>query len=550
MTNKIWQDIARTKKQTLYDSIPQKWQHSSLKEDMLEAGFSNAHDYLDTILPVHEVEVTQMSVAMLQTKIASRELSALEVTEAFCHRAALAQQILNFCSEIFLEEAMERARFLDTYLEKNGKTIGPLHGIPVSLKDQVDLPGKDSAIGYVYLTNKPKTKMSLLAEILKDQGAVFYVKTTVPMAMMAPETVSNINGYTYNSLNIELSAGGSSGGEGSILGAGASCIGFGTDIGGSIRIPSCFQGLYALKPSTGRIPYMDVTNSVSGQECVPSVIGPMARNLEDIERITKMVVDSEPWKYDPKVLAVPWKDMSHLKTSKLVFGIWKFDKSVLPHPPIIRALDEVATLLRLNGHDVIEIDIPMSGKILDTVKKVYSADAGTEIQSECDKSGEPVVSVVKSCVSDDIYESSIDVNTWWDLCNEVYAIKQEFLSFWNATSEQTVSGRPIDCIVCPIWPSTSCLPYSPVVLNYTAPFNVTDCASVVLPVSKVDSKIDLLDVNYVPANSLDEEIQKSYNAKLFHNMPVCVQVVTKKLEEEKALAIADTIKLLLEKLSK
>lgn len=545
MTRSSWEDVAQAKRQSLIDAIPERWRQPSIKNSMEKAGFANVHDYLDTILPKEVIAITKMNLGTLQKKLAAQELTAFEVTEAFCHRAALTHQLVNCCSEIFLEEALERAKTLDEQFQKTGKLAGKLHGIPISLKDQVDLPGKDSAIGFVALAGKPKTEMSLLAKILQDEGAVFYVKTAVPMAMMAPETISNVNGYTFNSVNLKLSAGGSSGGEGSILGAGAACCGFGTDIGGSIRIPSCFHGLYALKPSTGRIPYMNVTNSVSGQECVPSVIGPMARSLKDVELLSELIVGAESWNVDPKVLPIPWKDMSDLKERSLVLGVWKFDGQIMPHPPIQRALKEVVELLKLNGHEVIEIEFPFQERLVDTISRIFCADARNEIDTLCKISGEPVVPIVKRCTTYPDYKQPIGVNAWWDLCNEAYDIKQEFLAFWKGTSKLTKSGKLIDSIICPVWPTTSSLPDPQVTLNYTVPFNLCDCASVVMPVSTVDSKIDVFDEKYQPVTEEDAIIYKSYNPELFDKMPVCIQVVTKKTEEEKALAIASTIEALL-----
>ncbi|MCG8711143.1 hypothetical protein JHU04_004539, partial [Brenneria sp. 4F2] len=116
--------------------------------------------------------------------------------------------------EIFFDQALKRASDLDEYFKQTGEIVGPLHGIPISLKDQLNLPGIDTTIGYVSYAGNPSKSKSLLAQVLEEKGAVFYVKTTVPMAMMAPETESNLHGYTYNAINHEFSSGGSSGGEG------------------------------------------------------------------------------------------------------------------------------------------------------------------------------------------------------------------------------------------------------------------------------------------------------------------------------------------------
>lgn len=536
-----WEEKAQQKRSQVLHCIPSQWIDPKLKLKMAEAGFTSTKKYLDTIIDEKENAITKLLVGELREVISLGKLTATEVTRAFCHRAALAHQIVSCCSEIFFDEALARARELDEYFTSTGKTKGPLHGIPISLKDQVDLEGKDSSIGFVSMLGKPKSTTSLLAKELFDNGAVFYVKTTVPMAMMAPETVSNIFGYTYNSLNINLSSGGSSGGEGSLIGANGSPLGFGTDIGGSIRIPSSHQGLYALKPSTGRISYLNVTNSVSGQEAFPSVIGPMATSLEDIELITKLIVEAQLWKQDPKVMPVPWKDVSELKKKKLTFGVWRYDNKIKPHPYIQRALTKATDALKLQGHEVLEIQIPNHDSILETALKVYGADDGYELATECAVSGEPVVPIVAKCVSSLFTQKPISVNQWWDLCNEVYSEKQLFLSFWEQTAQKSVSGHPIDGIIAPVWPSASVLPLSTPTLNYTAPFNLCDCALVVLPVTTVDKAVDKADPAYVATDAVDKQVQDSYDPELYDGMPVCIQVVTKKLEEEKALALASVV---------
>lgn len=104
-------------------------------------------------------------------------------------------------------------------------------------------------------TGKERVFESEMVQELRDLGAVLYCKTSVPHTLMTGETVNNIIGYTWNPKNRNLSCGGSSGGEGALIGLRGSPAGFGTDIGGSIRIPAAFNGLYGLRPSAGRLPY-------------------------------------------------------------------------------------------------------------------------------------------------------------------------------------------------------------------------------------------------------------------------------------------------------
>jgi hypothetical protein len=114
-------------------------------------------------------------------------------------------------------------------------------------------------------TGKEKVFESEMVSELRNLGAVLYCKTSVPHTLMAGETVNNIIGYTWNPKNRHLTSGGSSGGEGALIGLKGSPIGFGTDIGGSIRIPAGFNGLYGLRPSSGRMPYEGMANSMVRQ---------------------------------------------------------------------------------------------------------------------------------------------------------------------------------------------------------------------------------------------------------------------------------------------
>jgi amidase len=129
--------------------------------------------------------------------------------------------------------------------------IGPLHGLPISLKDCMITPPHPSSIGmacHANVATNPEDE-TVLVGILAKLGAVFFVKTTTPTAMMMMETISNVWGETNNAYHSGTSSGGSSGGEGALLAMKGSPLGVGTDIGGSIRIPSAFNYLFGFKPT-------------------------------------------------------------------------------------------------------------------------------------------------------------------------------------------------------------------------------------------------------------------------------------------------------------
>lgn len=533
----LWETIAKRKRKAILDGIPKEWRDPLLLEKMQKTGEVNTNLFLDSVVPNNEKAITHLLLVDLQRKIAKGQLSAMEVTRAYCHRAALAHQIVNCCLDIFINEALERADKLDQEYARNG-VVGPLHGIPISLKDQVDLVDRDSTLGYVSMAEKPKTKNALIADQLLEAGAVFYVKTAVPSSLMASETYSNLNGYTRNALHLDFSAGGSSGGEGSLIAAGASPCGLGTDIGGSIRIPSCFQGLYALKPANGRLSYMNMSNSCSGQECVVSTVGPMARNFEDVKYVFRVLVNMEAWKWDPKVLAIPWRDVPR---KKFVIGMWHFCPDLKPLPPVKRTLEEAKKALEKAGHEVVDIEIPMLSRALAAAAKIYVADAGKEAFGECSKTGESLIKAVVDCVPWDLFDAPLDANAWWDLCNEVNEIKRDFYAHWQKTASLTSSGNPIDAIVCPIWPVPALPKYGPSTENYTSPFNLLDCACTVVPAGKVDKVKDTKEAYVSPRNDAEQKVYDLYDPEVYHNWPVCLQVVARKSEEGQSLAVAEAL---------
>jgi len=237
--------------------------------------------------------------------------------------------------------------------------VGPLHGLPISLKDCFITPPHPTSIGMACFANLPTEapQETVLVSILRDLGAVFYVKTNVPVAMMMMETNNNVWGETRNPIHTGLSPGGSSGGEGALIAMRGSPLGVGTDIGGSIRIPSAWSQLYGLKPSFGRFPSWGGKSGIPDQEFVLAVNGPMSRSLESVKLYCEALLSSDvsPWRLDPKCLPIPWRhDVIQPKGRKLRFGIFGTDDGLVTcHPPVERAVSIVTRALRDAGHEVV-----------------------------------------------------------------------------------------------------------------------------------------------------------------------------------------------------
>lgn len=263
----------------------------------------------------------------------------------------------NCITEVLFNEGLERARYLDEFLERTGSVVGPLHGLPLSLKDNFITPPHPSSIGMAVHANIPTETDSVLVSMLRDLGAVLYVKTNIPTAMMMGETTNRIWGETRNPIHKGLTPGGSSGGEGALLAMKASPLGVGTDIAGSIRIPSAFCQLYGLKPSFGRFSTLGGKPSIAGQDFIYAVCGPMSASLGAVKLFCESVLSetAAPWNLDPKIIPMPWrKDVIQPKGRKLRFGVLGSSDGIITcHPPIERALATVTNALKTAGHDVV-----------------------------------------------------------------------------------------------------------------------------------------------------------------------------------------------------
>lgn len=183
---------------------------------------------------------------------------------------------------------------------------------------------------------------------------------------MSGETVNNLYGRTVMPFNRDLSSGGSSGGEGALIGFRGSSLGVGSDIGGSIRIPSAFNGLYGLRPSYHRMPYGGATNSMEGFEAINSVLGPMTTSISALKLFVQAVLAGEPWRYDANASHIPWRQSQyeleeHNGGKNLCFGIMWSDGLVKPTPPITRGLKIMKEKLEAQGHKgTFTISCPLS----------------------------------------------------------------------------------------------------------------------------------------------------------------------------------------------
>ncbi|KAF2831713.1 acetamidase [Ophiobolus disseminans] len=478
------------------------------------------------------------SVEGIQQAIVSGEVTAKELCAAYINRL----------TEILFTDAIKQAAELDDFFSKNKRLVGPLHGVPVTLKDQFDIKGYDSTLGYVRRAFKPAAQDCVLVSLLRQMGAIVVAKSNLPQSIMWCETDNPLWGLTVHPRNADFTPGGSTGGEGTLLSLRGTVVGWGTDIGGSIRIPSHMNGLYGLKPSSTRLPYQGVSVSTDGQEHVPSVIGPMTRNIDSLIAVTKSVIDAGPWEQDPKCCPMPWRAELYEETRSrpLVVAVMRDDGVVKPHPPITRVLEEVASKLEQAGHKLVEwTPGTLHQECIDIMDQYYTADGGEDIRRDIAAGGEPYIPHVEALVNKG---APISVYEYWQLNKQKLAAQKRFLDLWNSTVSAK-TGKQIDILLTPVMPHSAVPHRKCRWVGYTKVFNFVDYPAVVIPAGSVSKELDGDAAknmgSYMPKNALDEWNWNLFDLDAMDGMPIGVQIVARRLMEEKVLGAAKAIDVIL-----
>jgi amidase len=212
------------------------------------------------------------------------------------------------------------------------------------------MKGHPTTRGYVINKDDVQHHDDAIVATLRAAGAIFFCRTTMPQTGMALETVSNLWGRTLNPFNTRLVAGGSSGGDGALVAMRGCPIAPSSDIGGSIRIPAAFNGLYAIRPTSLRIPKAAWGGSKTGQTSIRDSVGPVCHSVEDVRMFTQILTGDSTNRYDVCSVPIPWRDVS-LPKRKLVVGIMTWDGAVMPQPPVLRVIAHTRQALSEAGFE-------------------------------------------------------------------------------------------------------------------------------------------------------------------------------------------------------
>jgi amidase len=546
-----WRSIAAKKKAAQEALIPKEWRLDripSLDEIRDVSRIPETCGLLDAT----ELEITNSNVNFLLEKLAKGQWSSVDVTTAFYKRAIIAHQLTNCLTEIFIERALSRASQLDEQLKKTGTVVGPLHGLPVSLKDQINIKGLEACMGYVSWVGRVAERNAVLTDILEDAGAIPFVKTNIPQTLMWPETFNHVFGRTSNPYNRSLTSGGSSGGEGALIAMRGSPLGVGSDIGGSVRIPAAFCGTYGLRPSYGRIPYAGCVNSLEGQDSILSVLGPLSNSLSAIKAFTKVVVESRPWLADPLAMRKRWNEDEYNLIDHgggkepLCFAILWDDGLVAPHPPIIRGLEMAKKALLEAGHRVIDWKPYKHEEIYTIMRAIWQAGAAEDFAAVAALTGEPVIASMnldQEIVTPGFDHANIPLSAYqlWQLQKKKRDLREEYLQLWKDTINATGTGRAVDAIISPVAPYTAIDHGKNRSANYTLIWNLLDYTALTIPVSKVAPALDPVKPPHVFYNKADKANYELYDPQHFAGAPISIQLVGQRLEEEGVIAMGEIL---------
>ncbi|MDP9227270.1 MAG: amidase [Actinomycetota bacterium] len=385
-------------------------------------------------------EIWQLGAVGVARLIRERELSSIEVVDAFLRRIEVVNPTINAVIVLSEERAMDEARSADADLARH-RPLRPLHGVPFTVKDVFDTAGVETSVGIPERIGKVPMKDAVAVARLRGAGGILLGKTNLPPGGSGGVTDNAVHGRTNNPYDRERSPAGSSGGEAAIQGAGGSPVGLGSDSGGSLRLPAHFCGVAALKPTSGRVPNTGAFQHPGGLSDTRTQIGPLSRFVEDLAPILKIVAG--PDGRDSGVVPMPVSDPEAVELRGLRVAFYTDDGSTPTTPETAATVKDAVGALVGAGATVTEACPERIGPIaLDITHRYWGWDElpGGETARLLDD---------------------------WD------RFRTRLLAFMDS----------VDVIVCPTSPGPASLHGEGLesMFNYTLPFSLSGQPSVVVP---------------------------------------------------------------------
>jgi len=287
------------------------------------------------------------TIARLAAGIRSKKVSPVEVVDAALERIAECEGQLNCFSNLDSNNARLQALSAEAAAQR-GEDLGPLHGIPLTIKGNIDVAGWHCPAGSTLRKDYVAQQDAALVARWKAAGAILLGNTNTPEFLMAYESNNLLTGKTSNPWDLTRTPGGSSGGEGAAIASGCSAGGIGSDGGGSIRVPAHFCGICGLKPTPGRVPSTGHFPPGAGLLNWLGVVGPMARTVADVRTLFEVMAGPDPG--DALSAPVPIKSATDPKNlSGLRVGLLESDALGKATPETNAAVQRAAGFLAAQG---------------------------------------------------------------------------------------------------------------------------------------------------------------------------------------------------------
>jgi fatty acid amide hydrolase len=495
--------------------------------------------------------LTRLSAIELAARIARGELSAVEAVEAHIARIEQVNPALNAVVVKRYEQARAEARAADEH-QAAGEPLGPLHGVPITIKESLDLAGTASTFGLPSRRDALAAEDDVYVARMRAAGAIILGKTNVAQALLYNESDNPLYGRTNNPWNVTRTPGGSSGGQAAIIAAGGSPLGLATDIAGSIRTPATFCGIAGMKSTAGRTPDPGLYSLHIGQRAISSQVGALARDVDDVALAVEIINGGRSPAVEPPMLL---GDYRAVDISQLRVAYYTDDGTFAVAPAVRRAVVEAAGMLAGRGAQVTEWRPPDVARAVDIFFGLFSADGGRGLMRTLkhDKKDpqlaqlarvagapRPVLAVLRALLSVAGQRTAADMLRafghrgtlhYWDLVQAQMDYQRTF-----ATALDADEGGPFDVIVCPAYalPALAHGATKNLVIagGYVVVYNLLGYPTGIVPVTRVQPGEERIRKR---SRDAAERVARS-TERDSAGLPISVQVVARPWREHVALA--------------
>ncbi len=323
------------------------------------------------------MEITKLSAVEIAAGVRDKRFTAVEVVTAHLSQIERLNPALNAIVDLQAERALEAGAAVDAKVER-GAALGRLAGVPLTIKSSIDVAGLRCECGSRFLAGRKARANAPLVDRLMAEDAVILGVTNTPDLLMAYETDNHLYGRTSHPLNPSFTAGGSSGGEAAAIASGMSAGGFGSDGGGSVRVPAHFCGLFGIKPTPGVIPRTGHFPACVGPGGFMGLIGPMARTAADLALLFDVTAGPDPGDAFSIPRLAPAAAEAKLRDTRI--GYFTDDGVSAVTAETAASVETAAERLRRDGFDVRPIEWNFMGGAIDCWWTLFGVAARTLIE--------------------------------------------------------------------------------------------------------------------------------------------------------------------------